>query len=213
MPSGLLWAKCNLGADTPEGYGRYVSWGNIDAYAEESGYDFSQAVYDETPAATITDNLSLSQDAARVNLGAPWRMPTTTEFKELFDNCTNEWTTLNGVYGRLFTSKVNGNTIFFPAAGFYNGTSLINRRSGGYYWSSTYFSTADARFMSFLNTYVIPQNNGSRQSGFSVRAVADPSYQAQSLNRMSFNRHLTNDIRNEALDIQPIEPIIDSVTE
>ena len=171
LPSGLLWAKCNIGANAPEGYGHYFSWGNTDAHAEGSGYDFSQAVYDTTPAAAITANLSLSQDAARANLGAPWRMPTSAEFQELYDNCTCVWTTLNGVNGRLFTSNVNGNTLFFPAAGYYNGTALDLRGSNGYCWSSTYYSATGARFLNFNSSGVNPQDYYGRRYGFSVRAV------------------------------------------
>ena len=171
LPSGLLWAKCNIGANAPEGYGHYFSWGNTDAHAEGSGYNFSQAVYDTTPAAAITANLSLSQDAARANLGAPWRMPTASEFQELYDNCTCVWTTLNGVNGRLFTSNVNGNTLFFPAAGYYGGTSLNTRGSNGYYWSSTYYSATHARLLSFDSSSVSPQGSNERRFGFSVRAV------------------------------------------
>lgn len=175
LPSGLLWDKCNIGADAPEGYGDYFSWGNTDAHAEGSGYDFSQAVYDTTPGAAITANLSLSQDAARANLGAPWRMPTAAEFKELYDNCTIVWTTLNGVNGRLFTSNVNGNTLFFPTAGSYNGTSLNGRGSYGLYWSSTYSSATSARSLSFNSSNVSPQYNINRRYGFSVRAVCSPT--------------------------------------
>lgn len=167
----MLWAKANIVSAKPEGIGLYFSWGNTDGHAEGSGYDFSQDVYDTTPAAAITDNLSLSQDAARANLGTPWRMPTAAEFQELFDNCTNVWTTLNGVNGRLFTSNVNGNTLFFPAAGDYNGTSLNGRGSYGYYWSSTYISATSARVLRFDNSDVNPQDDFSRRLGFSVRAV------------------------------------------
>lgn len=175
LPSGLLWDKFNIGADSPEGYGDYFSWGNTDAHAEGSGYDFSQAVYDTTPGAAITANLSLSQDAARANLGAPWRMPTAVEYKELYDNCTWVWTTMNGVAGCLFTSNVNGNTLFFPAAGNYVGTVLNNRESRGFYWSSTYSSATNARLLNFTDSIVNPLYNSSRRSGFSVRAVCSPA--------------------------------------
>lgn len=181
LPSGLLWARSNVGARTLEEAGLYFSWGNLIGHAEGSGYDFSQEVYDTTPAAAITDNLSLSQDAARANLGAPWRMPTAAEFQELYDNCTSEWTTINGVAGRLFTSNVNGNTLFFPAAGNYNGTSLISRRSSGYYWSSTYYSATSALFLYFNSSIVNPQNNNNRRYGFSVRAVVDPALLTRSV--------------------------------
>lgn len=171
LPSGLLWAKANIGSAKPEGVGLYFSWGNTDGHATGSGYDFSQTVYDTTPAAAITANLSLSQDAARANLGTPWRMPTAAEFQELYDNCTSVWTTLNGVNGRLFTSNVNGNTLFFPAAGYYDGTSLGSRWSSGYYWSSTYYSATDARGLSFGSSGVNPQYYSNRHFGFSIRAV------------------------------------------
>lgn len=160
-----------MGADSKEGSGLYFSWGNTEGHAEGSGYDFSQAVYDETPGAAITTNLSLSQDAARANLGAPWRMPTSDEFKELYDNCTCVWTTMNGVAGRLFKSNVNGNTLFLPAAGLYNGTLYRDSGAHGYYWSSSYKSTINACDLTFGNAGVFPQNNNERRYGFSVRAV------------------------------------------
>lgn len=174
LPSGLQWANCNIGAEKPSDSGIYFSWGNIEGHAEGSGYDFSQDVYDATAAAAITANLSLSQDAARANLGAPWRMPTADEFQELYDNCTCVWTTLNGVNGLLFTSNVNGNTLFFPAAGYYNGTSLGSRGSEGRYWSSTYISAASARLLYFDSSRVNPQGSDGRRRGFSVRAVLPP---------------------------------------
>lgn len=157
----------------PESAGLYLSWGNTDGHPAGAGYDFSQDVYDETPAASISADLTLNEDAARANLGAPWRMPTAAEFQELYDNCSNIWTTLNGVNGRMFTSNVNGNTLFFPAAGRYNGTLLNNRGSGGFYWSSTYGSATNARVLDFTNSGVSPQDNSSRRYGFPVRAVQD----------------------------------------
>lgn len=179
--AGIKWAKGNIVEDGNGGYkvgeetdyGCYFSWGNTEGHAEGSGYDFSQAVYDETPAAAIDANLSLSQDAARKNLGANWRMPTTDEFRALYDNCTSVWTSLNGVYGRLFISKENGNSLFFPAAGRYEGTSINNDGGAGYYWSSTYNSATTANDMFFYNTNVSPQSESSRRCGVSVRAVLD----------------------------------------
>lgn len=175
LPSGIKWASCNVGAESQNGLGFYFSWGNTDGHAEGSGYDFSQAVYDTTPAAAIAADLSLSQDAARVNLGYPWRMPAAAEFQELYDNCTCVWTTMNGVAGQLFTSNVNGNTLFFPAAGRYDGTSLLNRGSYGYYWSSTYDSATSARNLGFSSSNVDPQYSRNRRFGFSVRAVYAPA--------------------------------------
>ena len=98
-------------------------------------------------------------------------MPTAAEFQELYDNCTSRWTTINGVNGRLFTSNVNGNTLFVPAAGYCEGTSLNNPGVSGDYWSSTYNSETVAIFLSFNSSGVYPTAYNSRRYGFSVRAV------------------------------------------
>ena len=171
LPSGVQWANCNIGAEKPSDYGLYFSWGNTEGHAEGSGYDFSQAVYDQTPAASIETDLSLEQDAARVNLGSPWRMPSAAEFQELYENCTSVWTTLKGVNGFLFTSNVNGNTLFFPAAGDHDGTSHKHRGTSGFYWSSTYVSASNARVMSFNSSGVGPQASNVRRYGFCIRGV------------------------------------------
>lgn len=171
LPSGLLWASCNVGAESPSDLGLYFSWGNTEGHAEGSGYAFSQAEYNTTPAANISANLSLSQDAARAYLGAPWRMPTSAEFQELFNNCTSVWTTLNGVKGRLFKSNINGNAVFFPAAGYYSGTALRYRGSFGYDWSSSYSNASTAFGLNFDSTNVNPRNGFERFRGFTVRAV------------------------------------------
>lgn len=171
LPSGVQWAYCNIGAERPEDLGLYFSWGNTEGHMVGEGYDFSQNVYDLTPGANIATDLSLEQDAARAILGGPWRMPTAAEFQELYQNCTCVWTTLNDVNGLLCTSNVNGNTIFLPAAGQYDGESLMYRRARGYYWSSSYISAAEARNLIFGNVSVNPQSSFNRYIGFPVRAV------------------------------------------
>lgn len=117
LPSGLLWADRNIGAASPEDYGQYFSWGNTDGHYSDEGYDFSLSTYNNTAAKNITADLSLSADAARVNMNMPWRMPTEAECQELTDNTTHVETTLNGVLGVLYTSLRNGNTLFFPYSG------------------------------------------------------------------------------------------------
>lgn len=171
LPSGVQWASCNVGAEEPSDSGIYFSWGNIEGHAVGEGYDFSQAVYDTTPGAAIETNLSLEHDAASANLGTPWRMPSSAEFQELYDNCTCVWTTLKGVKGYLFTSNVNGNTLFFPAAGGCVGTLLRYYGVNGFYWSSTYYTTKNARRLRFTSSTIQPQSDGERSVGFSVRAV------------------------------------------
>ena len=173
LPSGLLWAEKNIGATTPYEHGLYFSWGNVEGHAEGSGYDFSDAVYAETAGASLTGNIPVNgtYDAARHNLGSPCRLPTVGEFQELNSNCTSEWTDEDGVAGRRFTSNINGNSIFFPASGLYNGTTLYYRGSYGYYWSSSYISATNACYLYFGSTYVNPAGSSDRRYGFTARAV------------------------------------------
>ena len=173
LPSGLLWCEHNVGAATPYEHGLYFSWGNVIGHAEGSGYDFSDAVYAETPGAALTGNIPVNNtyDAARHNMGAPSRLPTIGEFQELYNNCDSEWTDENGVAGCRFTSRINGNSIFFPASGYYNGTSLHDRGSGGGYWSSSYSSATYAHYLGFNSSLVNPAGSSSRRYGFTARAV------------------------------------------
>jgi len=173
LPSGLLWCEHNVGATTPYEHGLYFSWGNVTGHAEGSGYDFSDAVYAETAGAALTGNIAANNtyDMARHNMGSPWRLPTTGEFAELNSNCDSEWTDEDGVAGRRFTSRINGNSVFFPASGNYDGTTLSNRGSNGIYWSSSFYSSAGAYDMNFHSSAVLPQDTYGRRLGFSVRAV------------------------------------------
>lgn len=174
LPSGLLWCEHNVGASTPYEDGLYFSWGNVIGHADGSGYDFSDAVYAETPGASLTGNIPVNgtYDLVRHNMGAPCRLPTVGEFQELNSNCESEWTDEDGVAGRRFTSRINGNSIFFPASGYYIGASLNGRGSLGYYWSSSYYSATSAYSLGFGSSNVNPASNyGYRRYGFSARAV------------------------------------------
>jgi len=173
LPSGLLWCEHNIGATTPYEHGLYFSWGNVTGHAEGSGYDFSDAVYAETPGAALTGNIPVNgtYDPARHNMGAPCRLPTVGEFQELNSNCDSEWTDEDGVAGRRFTSRINGNSIFFPASGVYDGTSLYGRGTYGYYWSSSYGSATSAYILYFYSSNVNPAYGSYRRCGFTARAV------------------------------------------
>lgn len=175
LPSGVQWASCNIGAEEASDLGLYFSWGNIEGHRNGEGYNFSQDVYNETPAANIATDLSLDQDAAKAYLGDPWRMPSDTEFQELYDNCSTVWTTLNGVPGILFTSNVNGNKLFFPAAGYCGSTSLYGLGSVGKYWSSSYYSAVYAHVLGFDSLSVTTQGYYDRRIGLPVRAVLQPA--------------------------------------
>ena len=176
LPSGLLWCEHNVGAATPYEDGLYFSWGNIVGHAGDDGYDFgtsNDGPYASTPGAALTGNIPTNNtyDAARHNMGAPCRMPTVGEFQELNSNCDSEWTDEDGVAGRRFTSRINGNSIFFPASGYRSGTGLFGHGSYGYYWSSSLNSQAVGYNLYFDSGGVIPAYYDSRFYGFSVRAV------------------------------------------
>ena len=148
LPSGTLWATCNVGANSPEEYGDYFAWGetetkndyNLSTYKYCQGTETTMMKYCTDERDGIVDNkteLEPSDDAATVNWGVEWQMPSYEQFKELINSSytTTIWTTLNGKYGRKITSKSNGNSIFLPPAGFRYDTSLSSARSYGGYWS------------------------------------------------------------------------------
>ena len=176
LPSGLLWCEHNVGASTPYEDGLYFSWGNITGHTGTDGYDFgtsNDGPYASTDGAALTGNIPTNgtYDAARHNMGAPCRMPTVGEFQELNNNCDSEWTDEDGVAGRRFTSRINGNSIFFPASGYRNGTSLHDRGTGGYYWSASLYSQTRGYYLDFNSSGVHPAYYNYRFLGFSVRAV------------------------------------------
>ena len=138
LPSGTKWASCNVGATKPEVYGSYYAWGETEV---KDTYSWENYVHCNGTKATCHDlgsDISVTEyDVAHVNWGGNWRMPTKEDFKELLENCTNEWTIINGVKGCMFKSMRNGNCIFLPAAGRYVRGNCLNYGKRGHYWSST----------------------------------------------------------------------------
>ncbi len=171
LPSGTKWADRNVGAKLPEDTGLYFSWGNTDGHEAGKDYYFDDDTYDDTPGAELDGDIDLAHDAARTNLGEPWQMPTKDQFKELVENCECEECTLNGYRGRRFTSKINGNSIFMPFAGYISGTGLYHRGSYGIYWSASLGSAAYGYGLHFGSGGVNPAYIDCRFDGFSVRAV------------------------------------------
>lgn len=187
----VKWASCNLGASSPEEYGNYYAWGepepkvdyNWDTYKWCNGGSWSLTKYcskSQYGYKGFTDDkvvLDPEDDAATVALGGSWRMPTLSECQELLDNCTKTWTTLNGVYGRKFTSNKTGytdNWIFLPAAGHRDGSSLNFAGSYGYYWSSS-LNTDRPYYAYYVNFYSgsVGWYGGYRSPGRSVRPVSE----------------------------------------
>lgn len=150
LPSGLKWAKANLGAESETDPGLYYQWGDIEGHAKDSGYEFTFENYTAKGLNTISTNLILAQDAANVRLGGSWRMPTKAEFEELRKNTNVTWTTINGVAGRKFTNKTDASKyIFMPAAGYFGNSTLSAWGSSGYYWSSAFKDSSNAYFLAF----------------------------------------------------------------
>ena len=187
LPSGTLWADTNIDVEEDDKwamgtyrFGSYFSWGNQEGYNPLNGsftgiHDWGTNVDTEPYVSSIghavTANLSPQMDMARVHLGAPWRLPSRLDFQELYDNCTWSWQQLSGNYGYWITSNINSNSIFLPAAGCGYGTSLLNAGSYGYYWSSSFYSSALAFTLYFFSGGIYPQLSNGRFNGFSVRAV------------------------------------------
>ena len=164
----VKWATFNVGATKPEEYGDYFAWGEI---SPKSSYYESNSVTYGKSMSDISGNAQY--DAARANWGGDWRMPTTSEQRELLNNCSWQWTTLNGVNGYRVTGP-NGNSIFLPAAGFRNGTSLYYEGSNGYYWSSTpeELNSDYACYLTFYSYYCDWNYSGYPPNGQSVRPVS-----------------------------------------
>ena len=163
LPSGLLWATCNVGANAPEEYGDYFAWGET---TPKDTYTSANYTYSDNPAILPSDH-----DAATANWGNGWRMPTKAEFQELLDNTTVTWTQQNGVNGRLFTAT-NGNSLFLPAAGYRWGDELYGVGNYGFYWSSSLYTDNPFRAWYFyFHSDYYGMSHYDRYLGQSARAV------------------------------------------
>ena len=131
MPSGIKWAKCDLGETSPEKYGDRYCWGETWTKWNYEYYYFDDIVEGQYTKYDSRDKryfLEKEDDVAYLRLGEGWRYPTWHEVQELYDNCTVTESTLNGWPGVMFISKNNNNYIFFG----YNSKSS----NVGYRWSS-----------------------------------------------------------------------------
>ena len=187
LPSGTLWATCNVGADNPEDYGDYFAWGETQPKItyDWSTYQYCNGDYNQLTKYCsqsdfgidgFTDNLKTlleDDDAATANWGEGWRTPTSKEWSELLTRCTPTSTTINGMKGCLLTAR-NGNSIFLPAASRRDDESR-NLGDDGSYWSSSINNNYpdNAKGFNFIlswNDYDL-YDDLSRYVGRSVRAV------------------------------------------
>lgn len=185
LPSGLLWATCNVGANKSEDYGNYYAWGETTTKGTYnwSTYKWCRGSYDnqtkyctESKYGTVDNRkvLEMTDDAARANWGGSWRMPTCDELNELETKCTWTWTTQGGKNGYRVAGP-NGKSIFLPAAGYYLESSLNGAGSNGRYWSSSLYASSPhlAYYLSFDSGYV-GMYDYYRYYGRSVRPVCSP---------------------------------------
>lgn len=181
LPSGTLWATCNVGANSPEEYGGYFAWGETetkDIYDWTTYFDYDTEDASNRYKKYNTDGglttLLPEDDAATDNWSSDWQMPSKAQFEELINPnyTTTEWTELNGVQGRMITGKKNGESIFLPAAGFHNGTYTNSVGSEGYYWSrSLRAGSSNSAEDIIFSSGSIGTLYSSRSFGFSVRPV------------------------------------------
>ncbi len=169
----VKWATCNVGASSTTGYGDYYAWGEISTkseYTNENSRTYENSNYDFN----ICGNSSY--DVARYKWDSPWRLPSASEIQELVDNCTWEWTTMNGVSGYKVKSKRNSNCIFLPAAGYRYGVELIGVGECDHYWSGMPCASHSAYSLGCV-PLTEPEIRGRdympRLYGMSVRPVAE----------------------------------------
>ena len=173
LPSGTKWACCNVGAEKPEDYGGYFSWGET---TEKSSYTSDNYLDGKGTSYDIGNDIAGTQyDAATVNWGSSWVMPSFEQVEELRNNCTSKLTKENGVTGCRFTGP-NGASIFLPPPGYRSGDGLYRKGVRAHYWSSSLYK------LNSLNAYILYfdssqldwdyTDNRSRSSGRSVRPVS-----------------------------------------
>ncbi len=244
LPSGVKWASFNLGASKLEEYGDYYAWGETEPYyssldpltwkeGKPYGYDwrsYKWCMEDHQKMIKycnhsffgfngFTDNktvLDLEDDAAHVNLGGTWRMPTDAEWTELRENCTWERTSLNGINGQKVTGP-NGNSIFLPATGIYEGTRRYFAASSGFYRSSSLLRS-DPTIAPYVysdydfNTLILDIVHG-REYGLSIRPVLSEfiSVESVSLNKTSLTL-FKGSSEQLTLSISPTNATVKTVT-
>ena len=185
LPSGTLWATMNIGANNPEDYGDYFAWGETEPKDDYNWNTNKWGYYDENSKLHITkyntnsgygpvDNkieLDPEDDAAYVNWGSSWRMPTMVQIKELINKCSWEWTTRNGINGYRVIGP-NGNELFLPATGYRYNSSLYYSYFEGHYWSRDLYDIhPDCAYRLRIAEGVRNCNVYNRYFGYAVRAV------------------------------------------
>ena len=195
----VKWASCNIGASSPEEYGDYYAWGETEpkgGSSQWSNYTWCNGssssltkynIHSDLGTVDYKIGLDLDDDAAHVNWGGNWRMPTMTELEELHYQCTWTWTTQGGKNGYRVTGP-NGNSIFLPASGYWAGSSLNGAGTAGAFWSSTLWPD-ESVYASLIiyNSGTVSENGFDRVDGMTIRPVCAEyvSVESVSLNKSS----------------------------
>lgn len=188
LPSGTLWATCNIGASTPEEYGDYFAWGETVPKEEYSWENYKYCKANDVSLTKycssyeygyngFTDNktvLELVDDAAYLNWGTRWCMPSLEQMLEIINNCDKIESVYNGQAGYKIIGP-NANSIFLPYAGYKQYSYDNYENSKGYYWASTYSHKNTSKALVFqadaFNHDNIISYGWYRQQGFTIRAV------------------------------------------
>lgn len=178
LPSGVLWADCNLGAKTPYEAGNYYAYGETEIKS-----DYSWATYKWWAEKMIKytgkdgkDQLEAADDVVRVRLGEGYRIPTVDDYMELKNECSWYWISeYHGANGFLIKGS-NGNTIFLPAAGCRSGKDRYSYGANANYWLSDVCSKDSYTYAYAINSIGAllgtEAGTGGRALGFTVRPVA-----------------------------------------
>lgn len=169
LQSGTLWATCNIGAESETGYGDYFSWGEVNPkndYTRASYLYYVKGNYQNIGA-----NISgTGYDAAHVNWGGTWRLPTLDDMNELMQ-CTWQSKTVNSIHGYQVTGS-NGNSIFLPCAGFcYDGSTPSDLGVEGYYWTGTMVAGRPSSSYCISTSDIGETWWTSKYFGYSIRPV------------------------------------------
>lgn len=182
LPSGLIWASCNIGAKNPWEVGDFFAWGEV---APKSAYTWENYRYYDNSNEEFTkygnvDNkwrLDKSDDAAAMILGGGWRMPTKDECDELDGHTSDRFgTILNGVEGMCYEG--NGNTLFMPKWGSMSGTTQQYISDLGRYWISDLGDDSHPYMYGWCQepyaSAYLHDESITRQLGCPIRAVREP---------------------------------------
>lgn len=181
LPSGTLWATCNVGSNNPEDIGHYFAWGEVEpkeTYTRENYKWYSNGSYNNMR------EIELADDAANYNWGGDWTMPSSQQWEELIQYTTRTAITINDKQGYKFEAE-NGNFIIFPRSGYISGSS---KGTCGYtyidYWRTdrnNFYSGEEyqawIQYLNSISSTSISSKNSDRYVGCNCRPVLKPHRQ------------------------------------